>query len=161
MPTLSASQLPKVKGVRSIYLGILSPQEASQTYMAGWRSTPNLSCTFCFCFNFYLLIFREKEKHWYAVPPIYAFIVCFLYVPWLDIKPATLAYRDNALTNWATWPGSFCFSSVQFNRFNMFSESCNQHHNKFSSIFIIWKRNLYILAVTPDYPISPQPYGDD
>ena len=30
----------------------------------------------------------------------------FLYGPWLEIEPATLAYRDNnTLTNWATQPG--------------------------------------------------------
>ena len=32
----------------------------------------------------------KKEKHWFVVPVIYAFIGCFLYVPWLKIKPAIL-----------------------------------------------------------------------
>ena len=36
---------------------------------------------------------------------IYAFIGWFLYVASLGIKPATFAYWDDALTNWATWPG--------------------------------------------------------
>ena len=35
----------------------------------------------------------------------YAFIGCFLYVPQPGIKPATLIYWDDALTNGATWPG--------------------------------------------------------
>ena len=26
-------------------------------------------------------------------------------MPWLGIEPTTLAYQDNALTNWATQPG--------------------------------------------------------
>lgn len=32
---------------------------------------------------------------------------CFLYVSWLEIEPATFAYPDNTLTNWAraTQPG--------------------------------------------------------
>ena len=28
----------------------------------------------------------------------------FLYVPWSRIKPLTLAFWVNAITNWATWP---------------------------------------------------------
>ena len=59
-------------------------------------------------FTFYLLILergREKEKHQFVVPLISVFINCFLYVPWLGIKSATLAYQNDALTNWATWPG--------------------------------------------------------
>ena len=70
---------------------------------------------------FYLFIrilfidFREKEEgrethththtHWFVVPLIYAFMGWFLYVPWPGIEPATLAYWDDTLTNWATWPG--------------------------------------------------------
>ena len=62
--------------------------------------------------TFLKLIFREgerkkqREKHRFVVPLIYAFIGWFLYVPWFGIEPTTLAYRDDALTNWATWPGS-------------------------------------------------------
>ena len=36
---------------------------------------------------------------------IYAFIGWFLHVPWSGIEPSTLVYQDDALTNWATWPG--------------------------------------------------------
>ena len=35
---------------------------------------------------------------------MYAFIGWFLYVLWLGIGPTTLAYWDDALTNWATRP---------------------------------------------------------
>ena len=61
--------------------------------------------------NFNLLMFRERgkgresERHQLVVPLIYAFIGCFLYVPWPGIEPATLAYQDDALTDWATQPG--------------------------------------------------------
>ena len=40
-----------------------------------------------------------------AVPFIYVFIGCFLYLPWPKVKPTTLVYWDNSLTNWAIWPG--------------------------------------------------------
>ena len=36
---------------------------------------------------------------------IYAFINCFLYMPWLETEPETLAYWDKVLTKWVTWPG--------------------------------------------------------
>ena len=49
----------------------------------------------------------EKEKHQFVVSPIYAFIGWFLYVPWPEIKPTTLTYRKDALTNWATHLGLF------------------------------------------------------
>ena len=48
---------------------------------------------------------RERKKHWYAVPLIYVLIGCFFYVPRWGIEPTTLAYSDNVLTNWPTWPG--------------------------------------------------------
>ena len=48
---------------------------------------------------------REREKHQFVVPHIYAFIGWFLYVPWLGIEPATLAYWDDAPTNWASGQG--------------------------------------------------------
>ena len=49
---------------------------------------------------------RERETE-FVIPPIYAFIVCFLYIPWLGITPATLACWDDAQTNWAAWPGLY------------------------------------------------------
>ena len=30
---------------------------------------------------------RQRERHWFVVPLIYAFISWFLYVPWWDINP--------------------------------------------------------------------------
>ena len=45
--------------------------------------------------NFYWLIDWEREKHRPVVPLIYALIGWFLYVPWLGIKPATLAHQDS------------------------------------------------------------------
>ena len=41
---------------------------------------------------------REKEKHWFFVPLIYAFIDCFLHVPWLGSEPVTVAYQGGILT---------------------------------------------------------------
>ena len=54
--------------------------------------------------NFFKLLILEREKHQFVVPLICAFIGCFLYVPWPRIEPATLAYWDNTLTNWASLP---------------------------------------------------------
>ena len=49
----------------------------------------------------------ETEKHWLVVPLIHASIGWFLYVPWLGIERATLAYRDVTLINWATGQGQY------------------------------------------------------
>ena len=51
--------------------------------------------------------FRKRKKHQFVVPLIYAFIDWFLYVPWLGMEPATLAYPDDAVTNEATQPGPY------------------------------------------------------
>ena len=45
---------------------------------------------------------REREREVFVVPLIYVFICCFLYAPWLGIKPTTSAYGDDALTKWAS-----------------------------------------------------------
>ena len=50
----------------------------------------------------------ETDRHRFVVPLVYVFIGCFLYVPWPGIEPVTLAYGDDALTNWATWAGLSC-----------------------------------------------------
>ena len=57
-------------------------------------------------FNFFKFIdLRERERNIDLLCPlIYAFIDWFLYMPWPGIKPTTLAYWDDALTKWATWP---------------------------------------------------------
>ena len=56
--------------------------------------------------DFYLLILETgREKHWFVVPLIHALIGWFLYVPWLGIKPTTLAYGADALTHWPTQAG--------------------------------------------------------
>ena len=47
---------------------------------------------------------REREKHRSVVPPVYALIGCFQFVPWPKIETANFAYRANALPNWATRP---------------------------------------------------------
>ena len=39
----------------------------------------------------------EREKHWFVVPLIYAFIGWFLNVPWPSIRPAALAFLGDAL----------------------------------------------------------------
>ena len=59
-------------------------------------------------FKFYLLILergREREKHQFGVPLLYAFTGCFLYVPWPEVKPEALAHLDYNLTS-CTQPGS-------------------------------------------------------
>lgn len=66
-----------------------------------------LSIVVIFLFFIYLLILErkgEREKHWFVVPLINAFIDC-LYVPWRGIKPSSLVYWDDALTIRITWPG--------------------------------------------------------
>ena len=57
------------------------------------------------CLNFILERWRRKEI-WgrFVVHLIYSFTDWFWCVPWPGIKPATLMYQDNILTNWATWP---------------------------------------------------------
>ena len=47
-------------------------------------------------------------------PLIYTFISCFLYVPWSETEPATLAYQEDMLTSWATRSGTPLFSSSNF-----------------------------------------------
>ena len=66
----------------------------------------------------FFIDFRGREeggrgRHQCIVLLIYEFIDWFLYVPWQRIKPATLAYWNDALTNWAIWPGPLnCFKSL-------------------------------------------------
>ena len=55
-------------------------------------------------FIYWFLEREERKKHWFAVLLIYAFIGWFLYVPWLGIKLATVAHKDDEQSNWATWP---------------------------------------------------------
>ena len=45
------------------------------------------------------------ERLIFVVQLIYAFIGWPFYVLWPGIKPAILAYWDDALTTWVTWPG--------------------------------------------------------
>lgn len=45
------------------------------------------------------LLMREKEIERLVVPLIYTFIGCFLYVPCLEVKPETLVYREDTLSN--------------------------------------------------------------
>ena len=62
---------------------------------------------------YWLFFFRERngeskretgrEKCWFVVPLICAFIAWSLYVPWPGIQPATLTCQDNVLTDWAPW----------------------------------------------------------
>ena len=41
---------------------------------------------------------RERERDQFVVPLTYAFIHCFLSVPYLEIKPATVLYWVDTLT---------------------------------------------------------------
>ena len=52
-----------------------------------------------------LLLIWERDRHWFVFPLIYVFIGWLFYMSWLGIEPATLAYWDNALTNWAVNQG--------------------------------------------------------
>ena len=55
------------------------------------------------------MIFREREKHRFVVPLIYASIGWFLYVTWLGIQPPILAYQNNTHTDW-----TFSLNAHQF-----------------------------------------------
>ena len=46
-----------------------------------------------------------RERHRSASPLIYAFLAWPLHGPWLWMEPTTMVYQDDALTDWATWPG--------------------------------------------------------
>ena len=48
---------------------------------------------------------RERQRGQFVVPLTCKFIGWFLCVPWPGIEPATLAYWDDAVNNWITWPG--------------------------------------------------------
>ena len=59
-----------------------------------------------FIFNFIYWLQREREdwggeKHQFVLPLICASIGWLFYVLWSRVKPLTLAYWDDALTNWA------------------------------------------------------------
>ena len=66
---------------------------------------------------------RERREAWGLCETeekfllIYAFMGCFLYVPWWGIEPTTLAYQDDALTNMLPGEGlttySLCLNSVR------------------------------------------------
>ena len=73
-------------------------------------------CITCYNFEVFYVTFllllidfrgkgRGKERERFVVLFIDAFISWMFYVPWPGIKPSTLAYWDNVLTNWTTQPG--------------------------------------------------------
>ena len=99
-----------------------SPKLASPSFLIGVYvevilCTPRMKVLeFHWLFNFLsfcLLILErkggERERHWFVVPLVYAFIGWFFYVPWPRIEPITLVYWDDTLTNWAAWSGLFSF----------------------------------------------------
>ena len=57
---------------------------------------------------------RETNKHQFVFPLIYALIDCFLYVSWPGIELTTLVYKNNALSNWAIWPGPYLSSLNEY-----------------------------------------------
>ena len=75
---------------------------------------PQITRIFLGCFKKIFLYFlilqrerereRERERDRFVASLMYAFIGCFLYVPWLEIEPPTLVYQDDSLINWDTWP---------------------------------------------------------
>ena len=79
----------------------------------------------------FLLIFRnreeggrERERLFFFVPLIHAFIGGFLYVPWLGLEPTTFAYRDDPLTSWAARPGLLQLLSVPLSFSSSVGSSC-------------------------------------
>ena len=74
---------------------------------------------------------REREKHWFAVAHIYAFIGWFLCVPWPG--SATSSFWDNVPTSRATWPGPIHRLSFYLSMDLVFSSV---------SIFLIFKRSF-------------------
>ena len=55
------------------------------------------------CTQTYILLIDLREKHWFVSSTYLCIHGCFLCVPWPRIEPTTLACRDNAAINWATW----------------------------------------------------------
>ena len=77
------------------------------------EALPSRNAQFNFLFNYWFQRerergergSREREKQWLVFLLIFVFIGWFLYVPWPEIEPSTMAYWDSTLTNWATQPG--------------------------------------------------------
>ena len=94
---------------------LLNGTNNTRAYFMGWGNIRRIQ----FILFFYWLILererkggesgaereRERERERLVVLLISAFIGWFLYVPWPEIKLTTLAYCDDALTNWTTQPG--------------------------------------------------------
>ena len=90
----------------------------SSTYFTLHLSLPTVATFFINLLPLAILHLKKKiywlilrERHQFVVPFIYVFIGWFLYVPWLGNEPSTLAYQDDALTSWTTWPGHHLPSS--------------------------------------------------
>lgn len=108
-------------------------------------------CYLFFFINIFKLLFidvnkkKEGGKHWFAVPFIYAFIGCFLYVqPWCIGTMLSPSYPGRALYILTMDP---VHKFVHFER-NWRLRSCSGH----------WSESQLILHVTAQ-PLSPQPHS--
>ena len=81
-----------------------------------------------FSWKFFIDWFFFFERDQFVVPPIHALTGWFFYVPWPGIEPTTLVYRDNGLTNWATWPGLFyiILKNQFFSTYTLMQSSANR-----------------------------------
>ena len=73
---------------------------------------------FLLFFIYWLIFDRERERRdifcFFTYLYIHWLLLVFLYVTWLEIEPTILAYQDDALTNWATWPRPSNIFSASF-----------------------------------------------
>ena len=59
------------------------------------KNKPKHTQTLKFFLN--LVIIRERQRDWFVVPLIYAFIGWYFYVAWPQIKPTISVDQDDAL----------------------------------------------------------------
>ena len=91
----------------------------------------------------FLIDFRLREERGererdidFVFPLTVAFIGWLLFVALQGLKPTTLVYQHNALTNWAAWSGPDLFYNLQLvllNPFHFFHSS--SHHTPQCSLF--------------------------
>ena len=118
------------------------------------------------------MIFRKREKHQFVVPLTYAFIVWFLYLPWLGTELRTLVYWDSAITNRVEKQNCshlflfyfyFCFSSLTKDMFIDFRgggmDSERERENELHPICTPTGDLTCNLSMCSDWQSNPQPSG--